>query len=195
MRNYYTQFRLGVLTGIDLPNEGRGYAGSSNASGNILDYAIGQYSTYTPVQLAQYVATIANDGYLMRPRVMIEAYESGTQNVVYQNYPEVLSTLDNKDALDRVQRGFRSCVVDGLCKSYLSSLPVSVAAKTGTAENTLEEDRSISSPNSTLIAYAPYEEPKVAIACAAVNAWNDKSQSNICSKIVAEVLDYYFQSE
>ena len=59
-RNTFAQFGLGVMTGIDLPVESLGYKGSSTMSGYLLDFAIGQYDTYTPIQLAQYVSTVAN---------------------------------------------------------------------------------------------------------------------------------------
>ncbi|MEA5026393.1 MAG: penicillin-binding protein 2 [Erysipelotrichaceae bacterium] len=192
MRNYFSQFGLGVQTGIDVPNESVGYQGNSTLAGHLLDYAIGQFATYTPIQMAQYVSTIANGGNLVRPRILLEAYFPQTTTIAYQNNVEILSTLDNKEALERVQQGFRMCVTDGLCKTYLGSLDVAVAAKTGTAENTLAEDSTVSSPNSTLVAYAPADDPQIAVACAAVNAWNDKSQINICQKIASEIFDVYF---
>ena len=192
MRNYFSQFGLGVKTGIDVPNEAVGYQGNSTLAGHLLDYAIGQFATYTPIQMAQYISAIANGGSLVTPRIMLEAYFPQTTTIAYQNKVNIVSTLDNKEAIKRVQQGFRSCVTDGLCKAYLSTINVNVAAKTGTAENTLVEDSSISSPNSTLIAYAPYDNPKIAIACVAVNAWNDKSQTNICQKIASEIFDVYF---
>ncbi len=47
-RYYFNQFGLGVKTGIDLPNEATGYQGSQRISGLLLDFAIGQYDTFTP---------------------------------------------------------------------------------------------------------------------------------------------------
>jgi cell division protein FtsI/penicillin-binding protein 2 len=181
-----------VVTGIDVPNEGVGYQGNSVLAGHLLDYAIGQFSTYTPIQMAQYVSTIANGGSLMKPRIMIEAYFPQTETIAYQNSVTVLSTLDNSEAIKRVQDGFRACVTDGLCKAYLSTVDVAVSAKTGTAENTVSGNSSIASPNSTLIAYAPSNKPEITIACAAVNAWNDKTQTNICQKIASEIFSTYF---
>lgn len=192
MRNYFSQFGLGVKTGIDVSNEAVGYQGNSTLAGHLLDYAIGQFATYTPIQMAQYISTIANGGSLVTPRILLEAYFPQTTTIAYQNKVNIVSTLDNSEAIERVQQGFRLCVTDGLCKAYLSTINVEVAAKTGTAENTLAEDSSISSPNSTLIAYAPYDDPKIAIACVAVNAWNDKSQTNICQKIASQIFETYF---
>ncbi|TGW14414.1 penicillin-binding protein, partial [bacterium NHP-B] len=71
-RYYFSQFGLGVKTGIDLPNEATGYKGSQRLPGFLLDYSIGQYDTYTPLQLAQYVSTIANGGYRMKPQLVKE---------------------------------------------------------------------------------------------------------------------------
>ncbi len=71
-RYYFSEFGLGVKTGIDLPNEATGYVGTKRQSGFLLDFAIGQYDTYTPLQMAQYVSTIANGGYRMKPQVVKE---------------------------------------------------------------------------------------------------------------------------
>lgn len=191
MRNYFSQFGLGTNTLIDLPNEQTGYKGAANLGGHLLDFAIGQYDTYTTVQLAQYAATIANDGVRLKLRTVKEAYQSSTDFMVYQNTPEILSVLNNESAIRRVQQGFRLCVTDGLCRSQLSSLKVAVAAKTGTAESVTAEG--YSSPNATLVGYAPYDNPEVAFACAVPNAWNDVQQTNICLQITAEILKYRYE--
>ncbi|MCY8831250.1 penicillin-binding transpeptidase domain-containing protein, partial [Bacillus atrophaeus] len=71
MRNYYSQFGLGVKTGIDLPQESAGMQTTPDAVGGlILDLAIGQYDTYTPLQLVQYMSSIANGGYRIQPRIV-----------------------------------------------------------------------------------------------------------------------------
>src|SRR5699024_12331684 len=72
MRNYFGQFGLGVKTGIDFPNESSGYIGESPDNGKLLDLAIGQFDTYTTLQLAQYVSTIANDGVRVRTHLFKE---------------------------------------------------------------------------------------------------------------------------
>lgn len=71
MRNYYAQFGLGVKTGIDLPQESSGMqTHPKTVGGLLLDEAIGQYDTYTPLQVAQYMSTIANGGSRIQPRVV-----------------------------------------------------------------------------------------------------------------------------
>lgn len=194
LRSYYSQFGLGTLTGLDVPNEALGYMGFSTLGGHLLDFVIGQYDTYTTVQLAQYIQTIANDGVRVKPRLLLKATASDTDITTYQNPVSVLSTLDDLPSLRRVQSGFRLCVTDGLCKA-LNDLPVTVAAKTGTAEAFMTDEKGnyFDSPNSVLVTYAPYEQPEIAIACGIPHARNTTSQPNLCVKIAHEMYAYYFQ--
>lgn len=195
-RSYFSQFGLGVYTGIDVNNEGLGYRGFASLGGHLLDFAIGQYDTYTTIQLAQYVATIANDGVRVQPRLLLKSLVNDTQIVSYENTVTVLNQLNDLESLKRVQDGFRLCVTDGLCRS-LNNLNVSVAAKTGTAENFIypEDADSFDAPNSTLVSYAPFENPEIAIACAAPHAWNTTSQANICLSITNQIYNFYFSKE
>lgn len=199
MRSYYQSFGLGVLTQADVYNEQIGYIGNDRKDGNILDYAIGQYDTYTALELAQYVSTVANGGKRLKPRIMLEATLPSKKNVVYTNEVTILNILENKEAMERVQQGFRACVVSGLCTS-LKDAPVQIAAKTGTAEAYWEmsdEDGTsymVSSPNNSVVAYAPYENPQLAIACVIPHAWNGKnSQSNLCLEVTNEIVNYVFK--
>lgn len=75
VRNSFAQFGLGVETGIDLPGETTGVKGTETISGKFLDLVIGQYDTFTPLQLAQYVSTIANGGKRIQPHVLKEIRE------------------------------------------------------------------------------------------------------------------------
>lgn len=78
MRNYYSQFGLGVKTGIDLPQESAGMQTTPKTVGGlILDLAIGQYDTYTPLQMAQYISVIANGGYRVQPRIVTSIHKPG----------------------------------------------------------------------------------------------------------------------
>ena len=192
IRYYFSQFGLGVYTGIDMPNESLGYRGYSTLGGHLLDFAIGQYDTYTTIQLAQYISTIANDGVRVEPRVLLESNLSSTSITAFQNGVKILSSLENNEALNRVQDGLRLCVTDGLCRN-LSSLPVSVAAKTGTAENYIyTENDSFDAPNAVLVSYAPFENPEISIACAIPHAWNTTSQTNLCLSISNQIYAEYF---
>lgn len=197
-RNYFRQFGLGQLTGIDLPGESVGFiTDRPTENGHLLDYVIGQFDTYTVLQLAKYVGTIANDGVRVTPHLLIEAYETGTTNMVYQYNANVENVLENQEALKRVQLGLRECVATGYCATYLNRVSEPVAAKSGTAEAFFydEEGSLVASPNNAFIAYAPYDEPEVAVACIAHNAWTEKLQINACQKVVADSLQAYFDNE
>jgi cell division protein FtsI/penicillin-binding protein 2 len=194
MRNYYSQFGLGSLTGVDVPYEATGYKGSATLGGHLLDFAIGQYDTYTVMQLGQYISTIANGGYRIQPRILLKATEANSDVVSYQNDVTVLNVLENKAALLRVQMGLRLCVTGGLCKGY-SAIPVAVAAKTGTAETFVTDAKGnlIDSSNSLVIAYAPYSKPEISIACGIPNSFSVIfAYDNLCYKVVNDILLYYF---
>lgn len=199
MRSYYSQFGLGIITGIDAPSEAPGYVGRKTDAGYLLDLAIGQYDTYTAMQLSQYINTIANNGKRVQPRFVTGAYDSSTAYKVYQNDVDILSTVDDFSSLSRVQQGFRKCVVGGLCASMQNNVPVEVAAKTGTAESfTNQVDElgnavKVPAQNAILVAYAPYNDPEISIACAAPFARNDTKQPNICAEISNAVLQAYYQ--
>ena len=158
-----------------------------------MDFVIGQYDTYTTIQLSQYINTIANDGVRVKPRLLLEANQTDSEITTYQNPVTILSVLDNIPVIKRIQQGFRLCVTDGYCAA-LKNLPVNVAAKTGTAESfiTDEEGNYFDSPNSLLVSYAPYENPEISIACAIPHAWNTKSQTNLCLRVSSEIYTYYF---
>lgn len=191
MRNYYSRFGLGVKTMIDFDREAEGYKGYTGSSGQILELAIGQFDSYTAMQLSQYINTIANGGYRLKPRLLLEVLNHDTKTVVYQNNVEVLNTLDNDMALDRVREGLRLCVITNNCGALVSKNFTS-GAKTGTAQ-VYDSKHSENVVNSTFIAFAPFDNPVVTISCIAPSAYIDGStnMTNICRDISATVLDYY----
>ena len=194
MRNYYSQFGLGTHTQIDLPNEQTGFSSSSTLPGLLLDFSIGQYDTYTPIQLAQYVSTVANGGKRIAPRVFLESYDSQTGQINYVNPVRILNILDNQEAIKRVQDGFRDCVVNEICRSQFNTMITPFAAKTGTAEtSTIDENNAwIRSHNNTIVTFGPFDNPQVATSCVARHAWVETSQSNICQIITAEILKFRY---
>lgn len=191
MRNYYSMFGLGTKTGLDVPNEAQGFTGNTMNPGLLLDYSIGQYDNYTPIQLVQYAATIANGGKKVQPKLVNTATEVNTDYTVYENKTQVLSALPgSKEDLETIQMGFREVVAGEHAIDPIKSLDVQVAAKTGTAE---VEDFT----NASLVGYAPYDkEAKVAFACSVPeSATNDQSGAgNLCAyNIMPEVLKEFFK--
>lgn len=191
IRNYYSMFGLGTKTGLDVPNEAQGFTGNTMNPGLLLDYSIGQYDNYTPIQLVQYAATIANGGKKVQPKLVNTATEVNTDYTVYENKTQVLSALPgSKEDLETIQMGFREVVAGEHAIDPIKSLDVQVAAKTGTAE---VEDFT----NASLVGYAPYDkEAKVAFACSVPeSATNDQSVAgNLCAyNIMPEVLKEFFK--
>jgi penicillin-binding protein A len=199
MRKYFNQFGLGVETEIDLPSEATGYNGGVQQLGNLMDFAIGQFDTYTPLQLAQYVSTIANDGKRVQPHLMKEVREPDHESrepgeVVEEFETEVLNTVDmDLSYIERVQEGFRQVMTGakGTATSYFKGVTYSPAGKTGTAQ--VSDGKGGYNYNLTLVGYAPYDNPEIAISVVVPNAENDSSGIN--KYIGKRILDYYFDKQ
>ncbi|WP_448162433.1 peptidoglycan D,D-transpeptidase FtsI family protein [Bacillus mobilis] len=209
MRYYFRQFGLGVPTGIDLPNETAGQIGKKdNQPGFLLDYSIGQYDTYTPLQLVQYISTIANGGYRMKPQIVQEVREQTSQKdeigkVVHSVEPIVLNKIDMKEEyINQVKEGFRKVFQegDGTGVRAFQKASYKPAGKTGTAQTVYGGESDIGRNekgerrecyNLTLAGYAPYDNPEVAFSVVVPWVINDKSGIN--SDIGKEVLDAYFE--
>ncbi|MES5866446.1 penicillin-binding transpeptidase domain-containing protein [Bacillus cereus group sp. RP32] len=209
MRYYFRQFGLGVPTGIDLPNETAGQIGKKdNQPGFLLDYSIGQYDTYTPLQLVQYISTIANGGYRMKPQIVQEVREQTSQKdeigkVVHAVEPIVLNKIDMKEEyINQVKEGFRRVFQegDGTGVRAFQKASYKPAGKTGTAQTVYGGESDIGRNekgerrecyNLTLAGYAPYDNPEVAFSVVVPWVINDKSGIN--SDIGKEVLDAYFE--
>lgn len=205
MRSYYNMFGLGVKTGIDLPDESVGSIGGSEERGKIMHLAIGQYDTYTTMQLAQYVSTVANGGKRVQPHLLKDVTEvNDRESIVYAYQPKILSTLLGSNVaqyLGRAQVGMRGCVNGINNKSAFCPLGVQdsnsgtqLAAKTGTAEDIIN---GVEVANSTMVAYGPYENPEIAFACFAPGAEivSDNMSTNICGEIIGEISKYYFENK
>lgn len=204
MRNYFNQLGLGVRTGIDFPFEGTGYEGVASSTG-LLDIGIGQYDTYTAMQMAQYVATIANDGYRVEPHLVKEirnASENGELGSIYKvNETTVLNKVNVKDEyIDRVQQGFYKAFNEpgGTGYNYWHDAPYKPVGKTGTAENAVFGKRDdgtsylkAETDNLGLIGYAPYDDPEIAFAVIVPNL-NKNGGNGINHKIGRGIMDAYF---
>ncbi|MFC3885158.1 peptidoglycan D,D-transpeptidase FtsI family protein [Bacillus songklensis] len=200
-RYYFSQFGLGVETGIDLPMEAIGFQGKDIRPGFLLDLAIGQYDTYTPMQLAQYVSTIANNGYRMKVRLVNEIRNpfrdpNEVGSVLKRFEPEVLNRISmGESEIKRVQEGFRRVMQEpgGTATKYFGGKPYKPAGKTGTAQSFYyhpEKKRSFETYNLTLVGYAPYNDPQVAFSI--VVPYLDSDKNPINKYIGQRILDAYF---
>ncbi|WP_017380107.1 peptidoglycan D,D-transpeptidase FtsI family protein [Paenisporosarcina sp. TG-14] len=206
LRNSYAQFGLGVQTGIDLPGETTGVTGLGDLPGNLMDLTIGQYDTYTPLQMAQYVSTIANDGYRIKPHVVKEIREPSSDgktmgSLVTEISPTVLNRIHNSQTqIDQIKRGMSRVYFgsQGSAKSYFGDAPYDAAGKTGTAQVVYSGPNSLKSGdptiNSTHIGFAPFDNPEIAYAVMIPWAPYYNGQYKSTGTILArEVVDAYFE--
>ncbi len=187
LRGYFNQFGLGVKTGIDLPGETNGYTGPANQSeiGKALDLSYGNYDSYTVIQLAQYISTIANGGYRMKPYV-VKQIRGTTKNgslgkVESTTQPTILNSINATKADWDVVKNGMYMVVHG-SSAYktgekLESISPAVAAKSGTAETFAPSGAS--TETLSLVTYAPYNDPQVAIALAIPGLGTNSSGVNM----------------
>lgn len=192
-REIFSLFGLGVKTGSDF-FESSGYKGAKSSSGSILDFAIGQYDTYTPLQLNQYINTIANGGYRLKP-LILKKY----QNIDVQK--EVLNEIQEKDYLERIQKGFKMVMdLDGTGANYIN-LKYKPAGKTGTSTGYIDTNNDnivdVSTTSNTFVGYAPYDNPIVAFTVISPDVKPSKSYSsyktNVNKKISYEVSKKFFE--
>lgn len=204
MRNGYAQFGLGVNTGIDLPNESRGVLGNLDNDGLLLNLAIGQFDTYTTMQLAQYISTVANNGYRVQPRLLKEIREPSEDGqtfgpLVEEVTPKVLNKIANTpEEIKRVQQGLRQVYVgsQGSARAQFGNTPYTAAGKTGTAEVVYYGPNRSAYGTNTLtyahVGYAPFENPEVAYAVIIPWATTNGTYLTNNNEIAREVLDVYF---
>lgn len=198
MDDYLYAYGLGRKTGVELTEaegvlagpEEREAAGGIWYPGDVVQAAIGQSDhLFTPIQLASYAGTLANGGTKYRTHFVKAVKSADYSQTVYEIQPEILSKVNasetNKAA---VKKGMVA-----LGDSYLAfkDLPFSVACKTGTAQRKQKVgDKEIEYTNGFMIAYAPADNPQIAIAVAIENT---KSSSTVTC--VAEILKAYFEQK
>ncbi|MDR0268254.1 penicillin-binding transpeptidase domain-containing protein [Paenibacillus sp.] len=164
---YMKEFGLGVSTGIDLPREYLGTIdyrpaeGKKNTIGSpqaALVYAsFGQGGKYTPLQLAQYTATLANDGERIKPKIVSKITDASGK-VVQQSKREVLNTIKLDPSYWKlVRKGMNTKI-----ETAFAGFPYDFARKTGTSQQDAGRDGLID--NGVFIAYAPRNHPKLAVA-------------------------------
>ena len=196
INSYAEKFGFGQNSGIELVNEekkgvvanpeNRKKSGNIWYPGDVCQTAIGQSDTLvTPIQLANYMAALANGGTRYKPH-LVKTVENTDGSVVREYVPETLAKINIKDEnKEAILRGMRMVVTEGTAQSAFAGCKVSVAAKTGSAQT------SGNYTNGICMAYAPYEEPRIAIACVIEKAG---SGSNV-ARAVRHVVDSYFKSE
>lgn len=182
--SYAKEFGFGRKTNIDLPDEKLGLVPDPEwklkdrnenwVGGDTMSVSIGQgFTGATPLQMADMVAMVANEGKIYTPHLLKEVRDPATGEVIEEVKPKILteSTID-KSVWKQVQEAMRYTVTDGTPVYPMHNKTVKIACKTGTAE----VDGYKNSWHSWLVAYAPYDAPPeervcVATVVEACNTW------------------------
>ena len=189
---YAEKFGLGEKTGLEVDESTGILAGRDSTSwqeGNTVQAAIGQSdNAFTPVQLASYAATIANDGTRLKTHIVKEIRDYERKDTLYKyntKKPEKLNTVGvSRGNLKIVQDAMRSVVSSpsGTANYIFGNYKVPVAAKTGTAENA-------GSDHTVFICYAPFDKPQVAIGVVLEHGKYGRYSMNVAKAL----LDAYFK--
>ena len=205
-RNMYNSFGLGVKTGIDLPIESLGYTSKDKSAGNLLDFVMGQYETYTPIQLSQYISTIANGGSRLVPHLLKSVHRStdteDVGEVIYNFETKELNKIEAKDEyMARVKEGFYAVMHSsgGYGVGYIDK-KLNSAGKTGTSQSFIDTDNDgiidTETITSSFVGYAPADNPKFSIIVTSPNSSHPNSNYDYASlvtlRITKEVTNKYY---
>lgn len=194
-RNMYHSFGLGVKTEIDLPHESKGYSSKDKAAGNLLDFVMGQYETYTPIQLSQYIMTIARGGERIAPHLLKEVHSSSETDDIgtleYTVEKNVLNTVNTKDEyMNRVKEGFAAVMDWGYGVGYMDS-SFRAAGKTGTSQSFIDTNNDgiidTETITSSFIGYLPRENPKMSIVVTSPDSSHPNSDINYASLVTYRI--------
>lgn len=200
MNKYSSLLGLGQKTGVELPEVAgtlasiaeREASGGTWKPGDTVQAAIGQSDNlFTPLQLVNYCATIANGGTRYKPYLVKSVMSYDMSKTISETKPTVLNKLGaSAKNVKIVKEGMREVILNGGPSSYFRNCIVDVAGKTGTSQlwRTTPGGKSIECNNGFFISFAPYDNPEIAVV---VVAENSKSGSGI-SKAGVDVYNYYF---
>lgn len=195
INEYAGMFGLGKPTGIELPESvgqvssrdlyPKLHNGSQWEQGNTIQAAIGQLDTrLTPLQLANYAATLANNGERMKLTLLKSVKSYTFDETIMEHEPEVAEVVTGSpEAFNTVREGMVAASRIGTARSTFGEgvYDMKVASKTGTPETAVN-------PNSTFIAYAPADDPEIAVCIVIEKGWHGYTGA----PVAREIFDAYF---
>ena len=196
-RKMYRSFGLGAKTEIDLPVESSGYTAKDKNAGNLLDYVMGQYETYTPIQLSQYVSTIANGGTRLAPHLLKEVHKatdsSEIGDVMFVVDKKELNKINVKDShMRRIKEGFYAVMHmnGGYGRGYVDDR-FDAAGKTGTSQSFIDTDNDgvidMETITSAFVGYLPANNPKISITVVSPNSSHPNSSTDFASLVTLRI--------
>ena len=198
LRATFSEYGLGAATGIDLPDESTGFTPKEFDLGNYINNSFGQFDNYTPMQLAQYVATIANNGVRLAPHIVEGVYgnndQGGLGSLVQETATKELNKVNISESdMAILHQGFyqvshgTSPLTTG--RAFSDGATVSISGKTGTAESYVAGGQKANNTNA--VAYAPTENPQIAVAV--VFPHNTNLTKNVGPAIARDIINLYNQ--
>lgn len=188
---YAERFGLGVRTGVEMYESEGTLAGRDNNvwhEANTVKAAIGQSdNAFTPLQLATYAATIANNGTRLKTHLVDKVVSYDRKTTVYENSennPVIeAETGISKKNMDSLKKAMRQVVTStyGTANSVFGDYEIDIAAKTGTAENS-------GSDHVTFICFAPFEKPEIAVAVVLEHG----AKGAYSMSVAKDIMDAYF---
>ncbi len=194
-RNTLASFGLGVTTGIDLPGEQTGIIGKTIADDLLLNLAIGQYDTYTPVEVLQYINSLATG---KRTALSLMQEIRNGEEVILTNTPNVLNTIDLDEVyLNRIREGLKLVLSEGTGRIYVDK-SINAAGKTGTSESFYDSDSDgavdVATITSTFAGYFPADNPKYSVVVITPNISHNNGTNDTmyygASKITKDITNY-----
>lgn len=198
LRATFGEYGLGAATGIDLPDESTGFVPKEYSFANYITNAFGQFDNYTPMQLAQYVGTIANNGVRLAPHIVEGIYDNNDKG----GLGELIQAIDTKEInkvnisesdMAILHQGFyqvshgTSPLTTG--RAFSDGATVSISGKTGTGEGYVAGGQEANNTNA--VAYAPTENPQIAVAV--VFPHNTNLTKNVGPAIARDIINLYNQ--
>ncbi len=196
MVEYGKKMGLGEYTGIEIDGETKGTLANPQYKqkvfdqqwfpGDTLQMAIGQsFNLFSPIQMASYTATLANGGTRYRAHLLKNVRDRQTGEETVSSEPEIMKQIDMKQSTkDAIFSGMRKvCMEGGTAGSVFADYPIAVCAKTGSAQV------STGAANGIFVAFAPYDNPQIAVAVVVENA----GSGNAIAPIARQVFDAYFK--
>lgn len=200
-RSVFKEYGLGTITGIDLPNEKTGIIGNNYASDLYLNLSIGQYDTYTPLNLITYINTLGSDGERRSPSLMKKIVNNN--DIIIENKYKVIDhvSIEYKYS-ERLKDAIKLATTSGTAHNYINK-KYNPGGKTGTSETFIDTDNDgIMDTKTTSINFvglAPVDKPEFSIIVIIPNIYVKKdfeySKVYITRPIVNEVSNFYFENK
>ncbi len=192
LNRYCKQLGLGVATGVEIGESKGILAGPDYAeavgkvwnAGDTIQAAIGQSdNNFTPLQLAQYTATLANGGTRYKNHLIKSVRSYSLDNTIKDDFVEVLNTTDiSPEAYTAVKEGMLRVTEDGTAHATFGNYSIKVAGKTGTAQSSRGID------NAVFIGFAPYDDPETAVSIIIENG----GHGSTIAPVAKSIFDAYF---